>query len=219
MIEVRERGFEDGERRALDQERRDLLRRKRRFDRFVVISVVVVLAAGIPLALGQGRQDPGLGILAFATVAAYVIIVLVVYLREGAGFRQRLATLDGMAGGGRVRVTRCRAERVVAMEEIEDEGPEYFFEVEPSRVYYVGGQQYDLGTGFPNSDFEIVEGHDAAGRPVFFEVRCHGAPLRPVRTIPAAVKLDMLAGERYPGDGDLLECALDDVETHILKEG
>jgi hypothetical protein len=220
LIQVVERGFEKGERKALALEMRDLRRIKRRFDLFVLGSLVAIVVVGVPLALGQARNDPGLGMLAFGTVAVYGLIVLYVYVREMGAHRARLRTLSSVThDGGVVRVTHCRIERMVAVEEMEDEGPEYFFGVEPGRTYYVGGQHFEGEPGFPSTDFEIVEGFDGRGTPVLFEIRCHGRPLEPVRTIPVRTKLEMLSSGRYPEDGDLLDCALDAVEATILGEG
>lgn len=219
LIQFEERGFEAAERRALSSELTELRRLKRRFDLFIFGSFFAILIVGLPLALGQARNDPGLGALAFGTVAVYGLIVLYVYFREGGGHRARLRTLSGATDdGGIVRVTRCRAERVVAAEEMEDEGPEYFFEVEPGRTYYVGGQHFEGEPGFPSTDFEIVEGFDGHGGPVLFEIRCHGRPLEPVRTIPVATKLEMLSSGRYPEDGDLLDCSLGEIEATILGD-
>jgi len=175
---------------------------------------------GAPLALGQARNDPGLGALAFGTVAVYGLIVLYVYFREIGAHRARLRIVSSAVDGpGVVRVTRCRIERMVAVEEMEDEGPEHFFEVEAGTTYYVGGQHFGGEPGFPSTDFEIVEGFDGRGAPVSFEIRCHGRPLEPVRTIPVGTKLAMLSSGRYPEDGDLLDCTLDDIEATILGEG
>jgi hypothetical protein len=217
MIEIEERDFEDRERRALSEERTELERLKRKFDLFVLVSLVLIVVIGVPLALGQARRDPGLGVLAFGTVAVYGLIVLYVYVREMGAHRTRLRTIsDATEGGGRVRVTGCRADRMVAVEEMEDEGPGCFFEVEPERVYYMGGQHVEVGPDFPNTHFEVVEGFDGKGRPVYFEIRCHGGPLEPVRTIRVPAKLEMLATGRYPEDGDIVDAALDDIERTIL---
>lgn len=217
MIRFEERGFGDDERRSLSAELEELRAVRRRFGRFVLVSVVLILVVGVPLALGQWRKEPGLGMLAFGTVGVYALIVLYVYAREAGVHRDRVRTLAGvMSGEGVVRVTRCRSRRVVAFEEMEDEGPGYLFEIEPSEVYYVGGQQFYLDDAFPNEAFDIIEGFDGRGRPVLFEVRCLGEPLLPERTISAAVKLEMLERDVHPEDGDRIPCSLDDVERFLL---
>lgn len=219
MIQVVERGFENDERRTLMREERELRAIKRRFDLFILASLGAIVVVGVPLSLRQARNDPVLGALAFGTVGVYGLVVLFVYFREMAGQRARLRMLSSAVDGqGVVRVTRCRSERMVAMEEMDDEGPEYFFEVEPGTTYYVGGQHFEELPRFPSTDFEIVEGFNGEGRPVLLEIRCHGRPLAPDRTIPVGVKLELLSRGRYPQDGDLLQCGLDDIESAILGD-
>lgn len=218
MIRNEERDLDARTLESLEAERAELETRLRRFRRLAFGSVALVLVVGIPLAIRQWGGDPTLGILAFATVGVYAGIVLWVYVTETPAQRERLAGLTAALEGGvgRSRVTRCTSRRVVAVEELDDEGPGYFFEVGPEEVYYLGGQHFELDLPFPNDDFEIVEGYDGEGRPVSFEVRCHGRALRPERTISLEVKLEILAADGYPEDGDLLPCGLDDVEDWLL---
>jgi hypothetical protein len=220
MIQFEEREFGDAELGPLREEMAEVSAVKRRFDRFILVSLVPIVAVGVPLALGQARKDAALGVLAFGMVAVCALSMGYAYVREIGAHRRLLRVLEeAMDDQGRVKVTHCRTERMITMEEVEDEGPEYFFEVDPGRVYYVGGQHFDVGPDFPSTDFEVVEGFDGRGRPVHFEVRCHGRRLEPLWTIPRDVKLRMLAGGCYPVDGDLLDCALEDVERVILEGG
>jgi hypothetical protein len=216
VLSVRQRGFEPAEEADLRREMKEALQRLRRFRRFAVGSTVVVIAAGIPLSLGQFRKETGLGILALGTVAIYVGVILWVYVREARDHRWGLAGLsESTKAGGHVRVTRCTSTRVVAVAEVEDEGAAYFFEVEPNRMYFVSGQQFYPTDRFPNDDFEIVEAFDGEGRPVRFEIRCHGAPMRPARTIPAAAKVELLESPGFPEDGDVIEGRLDGIEEVV----
>lgn len=212
MLSVHQREFEPTEEASLQGRWQEAVGRIRRFRSFVIVSTILVVAIGTPLALSQMRKDQALGMLAFATVGCYVAIILWVYWREVRATRGWLAVLSDGVRGGHVRVTRCTSSGVVGLQEVEDEGAAYFFEVEPRRLYFVSGQEFYPTSRFPNDDFEIIEGFDAAGKPLLFEIRCHGSRIQPIRTIPSATKLELLERSGYPQDGDVIEGALDEIE-------
>ncbi|MBB4637875.1 hypothetical protein [Longimicrobium terrae] len=62
---------------------------------------------------------------------------------------------------GRVIVKRVQATAVVEIEELEDEGPGYLFDVGGGQVLFLKGLDYDPlddETPWPNTDFEIIRG-------------------------------------------------------------
>ena len=132
------------------------------------------------------------GFLVMAAIGClYAIIALIsgyVHLsRVGRDFQHhdvpeiRKALADGM-----VRAISVEATAVVTIEEYEDEGAGFVFDVGDGKLLFLKGQQYwpaEEGMAWPNSNFEIVRtvvGNRWVG------IFCHGAPLEPVEVLQAA---------------------------------
>jgi hypothetical protein len=176
----------------------------------------VVCLAGVPLALWQATKDPNLGYLAFATMGIYTVIIWWVYWKNGGETRRHLRSLARALEVDRVAVTQCQSSEMVEAEELEDEGAEFFFQVEPGKIFCVRGQQYYATRRFPNTDFELVEiwGDD---RPVSWTIVCHGTKLNPIRTISKADKEWLIKSERYPEDLEVIDGKLGELEEIILR--
>lgn len=87
---------------------------------------------------------------------------------------------------GKVQVRRVEARAVYLIDEFEDEGPAYLFEVGANEVLLLVGQRYlpaDQDVAWPNDCFEIVRG---AGSGTWIGVFCYGNQLIPERTINSA---------------------------------
>lgn len=87
---------------------------------------------------------------------------------------------------GRVEVTRVVASAVIVLEESEDEGTGYLFDVGNGQTLLLKGQEYEPVRGEPgwtNTEFEIVR---TARHSLWVGLFCSGAELRPLKTIPLA---------------------------------
>jgi hypothetical protein len=100
---------------------------------------------------------------------------------------KRVDEINAAISFGEARVIHCQSEQVVVFEEIEDEGADYCFQIEDSKLLFVGGQDFYETRRFPNSDFEIVEA-GSESHPVLFHIYCNREKLKPVKTIPAGIK-------------------------------
>ena len=81
-----------------------------------------------------------------------------------------------------------RAESFAELEEIEDEGACYAFEMDDGRITFIQGQEFYESARFPSLDFSLVYILDEAGQTVDMLLDKRGAKARPARRIPAAVK-------------------------------
>lgn len=84
---------------------------------------------------------------------------------------------------GLVTVKRVRATAVVELQPMEDEGPGYLFELDPGRVLFLKGVDYqplEEDAPWPSTDFEIVR---AARGGEFIHLYVHGAALPPLRIL------------------------------------
>ncbi len=218
MLHCFSRDLDIKEREVLNKEMSYLLKQKDRYFRLTLILVLFGLVGGTMLALRQAQHDPGLGYLAFAVVGLYIGIFLWVYFRNVKDNINRILELQAALGAGKVRVTHCRSERMVGFPELEDEGAEYFFEVEKDKIFFIGGQEYYSNSKFPNTDFELIEIVNPAQQVVYFDIYCYGKKLFPLRMIDESFKRQLLAASYYPQDGDILPGSFDDLEHTLLKK-
>lgn len=109
----------------------------------------------------------------------------------------------------RGRALRIRARRVVELEEVEDEGACFAFQVLPDQVLLLHGQQYYADETFPNSDFTILDVLDEDGGVADTLLISHGVRLRPERAIARSIKASL----EIPGDLTMMRGDLRDIET------
>jgi len=216
MLKHYERGLSESEGRWIQKDVRSGRTRIRRYLWFSLISSIVVCLAGVPLALWQATKDPNLGYLAFGTMGIYTVIIWWVYWKNGGETKRHLRSLKRALEVNRVHVTHCQSSEMVEAEELEDEGAEYFFQVESGKILCLCGQQYYATRRFPNADFELVEIW-TDDHPVSWTIVCHGAKLTPTRTISKADKERLLRSEGYPKDMEVIDGRLDQLEEIILR--
>lgn len=81
-----------------------------------------------------------------------------------------------------------RARLFAELEEIEDEGACYAFELDDGRIAFIQGQEFYESARFPSLDFSLVYVLDEADQSVDTLIDKRGAKAAPARRIPAAVK-------------------------------
>jgi hypothetical protein len=115
---------------------------------------------------------------------------------------------------GRVVVKRVRAEAVVEIEALEDEGTGYVFDVGEGRVLFIKGPDVfpsDDEMPWPNTEFEIVR---TAAEGWLLDVHCHGTALPPLRVVS---RDDVDPQKGWDEREEVLEMSLDDAVRSILR--
>jgi hypothetical protein len=105
-----------------------------------------------------------------------------------------------------------RAIAFAELEEIEDEGACYAFELEGERIVFITGQEFYESAGFPSLDFSLVHVLDEHGPAVDMLIDKRGAKVAPARIIPAVVKRALVV----PDHLEVRRGTLADLET-ILR--
>jgi hypothetical protein len=136
-------------------------------------------------------------------------------LTERRDARRREAELQAAMQQNSANVVRVVSQSVVELEEREDEGACYAFQLPNEEIVFVVGQEFYESARFPNSDFSLVEITDNRGRVVEFFIAKDGVKLTPVRQVPAAARARL----REPQHLELLKGRLDDLEGILLKTG
>lgn len=84
-----------------------------------------------------------------------------------------------------------QAKAFAELEEIEDEGAFYAFELQAGRLVFITGQEFYDGARFPSLDFSLVYILDERGRTVDMLIDKRGPKARPARTIPRELKHEL----------------------------
>jgi hypothetical protein len=113
------------------------------------------------------------------------------------------------------QVVHCQSNEMVSLEEIDGEGPDYCFQINESRLFFINGEEYCESRRFPNTDFEIVRIYGDKDYVVFFRVYCRGKKLLPLKVIPAERKKNLMSV--LPADCTILRGRLEGVQEVLLK--
>jgi hypothetical protein len=172
----------------------------------LVLWLLTILASDAPWAIVTG----------FWLVAG---VVLGVWVRRDmakpAGqFGNMVSGLESALRRNEADVYDVRARSFAELEEIEDEGACYVFELEGGRLLFITGQEFYGAAKFPSLDFAIVYVLDEQGATVDMIVDKRGGKTAPARTIGAAAKRTLAV----PDHLEVIEGRLEDIEARI-REG
>ena len=134
-------------------------------------------------------------------------------LRDHRAVSQTLSYFKDALQHGRAHVERIQAQRMIEVEELEDEGACYFFEIEDRRLFQLSGQEYYSSAEFPSSDFSLIDILDSHGNPVSSLIENKGARLEPCKVISATDKIKNL----IPYDQNFIDCSIDEFEKFIKQ--
>ena len=134
------------------------------------------------------------------------IIITAFWLVVGGGItlwvrkdmRTHAGHLEGIARGLESALRRneadaydVRASSFAELEEIEDEGACYAFQLDGNRLVFISGQEFYESARFPSLDFSLLYILDERGERVDMFIDKRGARTAPARTIPAGVKKNL----------------------------
>lgn len=125
--------------------------------------------------------------------------------------RQWTQGLESALRRNEADVYEVRATAFAELEEFEDEGACYAFELEDRRVVFVSGQEFYEAARFPSLDFALVYPLDEAGRSADMMIDKRGPTAAPARTIPFAVKHEM----EIPEHLEVVDVPLDQLEARL----
>lgn len=119
---------------------------------------------------------------------------------------------------GQVEVLECRPRAVVALEEFEDEGPGFFFDLGDGQLLFLQGQYlYDLTEKkkFPSTYFTFVRAPHSRSA---LSIASQGEVLSPLRTIQLSGSDVLKSVMDFPEDGSVFPGSLESVEQNFLKK-
>jgi hypothetical protein len=201
-MEWTERQLGAGEKRVL----RARIATARRGMRTVIWRIAIAATAvcgGLCLATLAASTAPPL-----AVIATWVGVGLVVGTWSTSEERSRHAASIGLAeaalAADSARELRVLADHVVEVEEAEDEGACWLFQV-PAQVLMLAGQEYYETARFPSDDFTLVEVCGGNGQPVDVLLDVRGKKITAARRLPARARPLLPAGGSPQGIPGTLE--------------
>ena len=141
-------------------------------------------------------------------VAIGSLISLWVYLSEKPKQKAGVELYASALRRNEARETRIRSDEMVELEEEEDEGACYAFQLSGEQIIFVSGQDFYPSARFPNSDFSLVQIYGENEVVVEILIEKHGKKLGPKRKIPAELKSKM----KVPDHLQVIAGKLDDLE-------
>jgi hypothetical protein len=133
--------------------------------------------------------------------------------KQASQFESMARGLESALRRNTAEVYEIRARAFAELEEIEDEGACYAFELEGDRLVFVVGQEFYDGARFPSLDFSLVYILDEEGETVDMIIDKRGAKVPPAKTIPADTKR-MLA---VPDHLEVRSGRIDDIESWVAS--
>ena len=103
--------------------------------------------------------------------------------------REMLRGYESARRRDEAEVFDVRSSAFVELEEFEDEGACYTFQIGDDRLVFVTGQEFYPQAKFPSHDFALVYILDERGRSIDMVIEKRGPQATPDRKIPAASKL------------------------------
>ena len=208
MVKFYNRPLSEQDLKLLRGESSRISQRRKRIRRRAWFSIPILLVAGIPVSIALSKlESSGLG---YGTYF-FICIVCLFWVWEAINTKQdqkQLSNIEAAIARNEARVVHCQSNAMVYFEEIEDEGADYCFQVEDSRLLFISGQEFYETTRFPNTDFELVTAVGNNRYQVLFHIYCHGQKLKPLRVIPADVKKKLALPEHLT----VVEGSLDHLE-------
>jgi len=110
--------------------------------------------------------------------------------------------------------TRIQSDEIVELEEEEDEGACYAFQLVGKRIVFVSGQDFYPSAQFPNSNFSLIRIYGENEVLVETFIEKHGKKLRPKRKISAELKSKL----KIPDHLQVIEGKLDDLEKLLAPD-
>lgn len=121
--------------------------------------------------------------------------------------------LESALSRNEANVFDFEARSFVELEEVEDEGACYAFDLGRGRIAFVVGQEYYPEARFPSLDFSLVYPLDAEGNEVDMLIEKRGPKEDPIRKIPRDVKTDLVIPEHL----EVLKGQLSDLERLLVR--
>lgn len=215
VLESSQRSLTAAERRLLDAKIRDLQARVSRGPKAALTSIVVVAILWILTLVASDVPWPIVTSFWIVVGAGLYLWVRRDLLKDLDVLRDMLRGYESARRRDQAEVFEVRSSAFAELEEVEDEGACYVFQIDDDRLVSVAGQEFYPQARFPSHDFSLVHILDERDQPVEMVIEKRGSQAAPARIIPAATKLRL----EIPAHLEVIEGALDQIEDLLGSTG
>ena len=208
ILESSNRSLTAAERRLLDAKIRDLQTRVSRGRKAAITSIAVVVILWILTLVASDVSWP-------IVTSFWIVVGIGLYLWVRRDLMKDLDVLRRILRGYEsarrrdlAEVFEVRSSAFAELEEFEDEGACYVFQIDDDRLVFVVGQEFYPQARFPSHDFSLVHILDERSQPVEMVIEKRGPQAAPARVIPAANKLRV----EIPEHLEVIEGRLEQIE-------
>lgn len=159
-------------------------------------------------------------IIALATFGIYFLIAFWVYIEALIKNSKQLRSIEQTIEKNIVFVTKVESRKFIQLDEEEDEGFFYLFELNNKKTISIGGQENDPSKKFPNDNFEIAIAKDDKKHIILLERYDMGDKINPTKRIKGREKWKLLESVNYPNpeEFEIIDVNLESVESYIKSE-
>lgn len=144
------------------------------------------------------KIEPDSKIVLYLTVASYIGVGVWIFVEQRVQLRRKEKSIAFLKSKNLVTVVRVRSDTYCLLDEQEDEGVFYLFQLPDNQVFSFGGQDFYENDEFPSNSFDIVEGRGINGELLILETYVYGQKIAPAKVIGGAAKRALLARPDYP---------------------
>lgn len=150
-------------------------------------------------------------------IGVFIYFWVVSDLRKELGhLPEMMATFESVLERNEVESFDIEAVGCAKLEEVEDEGACWAFDLGDGRVVFLVGQQFYPAARFPSLDFSVVYPLDEGGRPADMWLEKRGDRRAPDRVIPAKDKWELW--EQIPDFPGVVHGGIDRLEESLRGE-
>jgi len=200
------------ERRLLTAELQRIERRLRSFPRRAVSASFVLCGVFCALTVLATKEHELVAIVFW--IVLFLLISGWVCFSQRPKYSAELHRLEDALSRNEVRETRIQSDAFVELEEIEDEGACFAFQLGGNQIVFVSGQDYYPSARFPNNDFSVIRVFDSSRTLVHEFIEKRGSKLKARRSIPAETKSQL----KVPEHLQMIVGHVDELESLLVQE-
>lgn len=176
-----------------------------------------VVLTSLPLIVGSIAYffvSPDSRPVLYLTVAAYMGIFYWIMIEGHVEEKKKRNSLLYLKNKNLVTVVEVNSDYFYVLDEKDDEGVHYLYQLSDNKVLSFGGQNFYETKKFPSDRFEIVEGRGINNERLLFEIFVHGEEIQPRKVISGREKWELHAS-RYYHDPDTITIMDGTIEDYL----
>ena len=115
-----------------------------------------------------------------------------------------------------IDVIHCKSNKAILFKEWGDTGVHFLFQVEPNKMFFIGGQEYNELKKLPNNDFKIIKARRPNGFYYFWQIVANGAKFKPIKVVSSENVNKLCKNRKHPSllfdNESVVDCKIEDFD-------